>query len=156
MRRVLQVRGQAEMQGARVDVEPSERCGEAGRHKLVVLKPVRGAVGVKSSLRVGGGLTYRFRVVDEGVVLVVAISDIYQVLNPILFLGFRTLQRQTTKFSLLVKLNKRLPFPVFSHISPPASSPEQQFHPFLSSPPPVCSGGLCLRYHCTKMWTAHD
>lgn len=107
MRRVLQVRGQAEMQGARVDVESSERCGEAGRHKLVVLKPVRGAVRCEIKIKTGESLTYRFRVVNEGVVLVVTISDIYQVLNPIYFLGFGTLQRQTTKFSLLLKFLKK-------------------------------------------------
>lgn len=106
MLRVLQVRGQAEMQGARVDVESSECCGEAGRHKLVVLKPVRGAVRCEIKIKTGESLTYRFRVVNEGVILVVTISDIYQVLNPIYFLGFGTLQRHTAEFSLLLKFLK--------------------------------------------------
>lgn len=94
------------MQSARVDIESSKRCGEAGRHKLVVLKPVRGAVRCEIKIKTGESLTYRFRVVNEGVVLIVTISDIYQVLNPIYFLGFGTLQRQTTEFSPLLKFLK--------------------------------------------------
>lgn len=48
------------MQGARVDVESSERCGEAGRHKLVILKPVRGAVRCELKIKTGESLKYRF------------------------------------------------------------------------------------------------
>lgn len=40
--------------------------------------------------------TYRLRVVDEGVVFIVSVSEIDQVLNPIAFPDFAVLRSQTT------------------------------------------------------------